>query len=353
MSKIAIKERLVPFSHQAGVSLLLPKSSYVLSIFPTRVVFKDFFIDVGLKGLVREFTVEQDLERGRVRVFGIAKESGYFSFFLERVQEGLLLAVDRIHADVLEVRRDAWISLARKGKHVFSLPKEDEIIPSLEKLSLGKSRKLDFDLVQKRLDLSELLPLIYRLSILVPNPGDASGGTLDLVSECEKLLANREKVKAEEKLKELIAISFHGMLLPMLTDERHLGISLSKPSINASPIALLTRLGRLIRSLFLSEDEEGIHILPNLLPSFHAGRLTNAATKWGTIDLEWTKKELRRLNLHPTSSAPKTLHFPPSLRSCRLRHHPKDRGRRLNLPLHIDSSKIDSSGPLFLDRFEK
>ncbi len=68
---------------------------------------------------------------------------------------------------------------------------------------------------------------------------------------------------------------------------------------NVSPLAFLTEGARLIRNHFIEEEPNGIKILPALPPECHAGRLINVAIKGVNLDLEWSKKTIRRLILRP------------------------------------------------------
>ena len=84
-----------PFSHLPGESSMLPKSSWSVTAYPTRVELENlgeakekisFLLE--LEGPIEGFTLMQDLERNFVRVFGTAKE-GYFSYRLFAEPEGV------------------------------------------------------------------------------------------------------------------------------------------------------------------------------------------------------------------------------------------------------------------------
>jgi hypothetical protein len=59
----------------------------------------------------------------------------------------------------------------------------------------------------------------------------------------------------------------------------------------------------------------------------------------GTLDIEWTKKEIRRASLRVEEDAEISIHFPQALKECRVRKGGTDRGnvlmngKKLNLTL--------------------
>ena len=104
--RIDIAARFKPFSHCPGTYVLLPGSTLRLQIFPTRLHVDDLAgplpvslatIDFDLTGPVDEFSIQQDLERGNVRVWG-KTSSGFVRYtihFLIQPNSGIKLFVEK------------------------------------------------------------------------------------------------------------------------------------------------------------------------------------------------------------------------------------------------------------------
>jgi hypothetical protein len=92
--------RLHPFSHLPGSSCLLPGSFWKLTTFPTLLVFENLYVQkrfevkLHLEGPVRDFTLEQDLERGEIHLFGHSVQ-GYFRLRISRSEKGLDLLFEK------------------------------------------------------------------------------------------------------------------------------------------------------------------------------------------------------------------------------------------------------------------
>ncbi len=267
--RITIKERLRPFSHTPGTRLLLPGTTQIVQIFPKGEK------DVGHK----HFLVTQDLERGRILVVG------------------------------------------DKGRYEIT----GEGRPPLERLSLGSHKKQDWDLVTRRLDLAEILPVWFSLGQWTPPVPYTPAPSL--LEEGDFLAAFRA--------------GFSDLFVPRNTDLQHHGFDL--PPIVGDPLALLTEGAKKIRALFIEEGER-LSLLPHLPLKFHAGRMTGLQTKWGELSIEWSKKRLRRALLIPSCSGPLHLTLQRDLKSWRCQGKRMDR----EVPLVLEEGV-----PLHLDRFEK
>lgn len=86
---IEIAERLKPFSHFPGTSLILPGSAYQVQIFPCLIrIFhlRETFpvliteLTLNLQGPLQQFTVCNDLEKGRISVWEEYTGLGTVSF---------------------------------------------------------------------------------------------------------------------------------------------------------------------------------------------------------------------------------------------------------------------------------
>jgi hypothetical protein len=325
--KITIAERLRPFSHLPGASCVIPWSSYKVQAFPAKLIFENLNtfekqeVPLDWRGPVKEFTLELDLEKGVVWVYG-------------KTAQG--------HRRVCIEMQEAGIAIDKKPI-LFGT----RLMPhSMERLSLGMSKKLDWELVSRRQEMAEILPVWFRLGQMVPPGSEAGGkaiGTAALLQECEKLDV------ADLYLKVFLT-GFEGILCPRLSDTSHQGI-LPERNFSESPLILLTEGVKYIRALFFKETVQNWDFLPCLSPEFHAGRIVDLTTKAGDkIDFEWSKKSLQKVVVQVSSSREMFFCVPKPFKSCRLRTALKEKGSRhlLEKPLRLEPSQ-----KLFLDRFEK
>jgi len=238
--RITIAQKLCPFSHRKKVGCVLPGVGTELEIYPALIRFIDGEEQpLDIQGPVERFTVEQDLEKGEVRLYGFAK-SGYY-------------------------------------KHTIAGKP-----PTKERLSLGSHKTQDWELIQRRNDPKEILPLWHKLGISLPDVKVPVGGTATLLEKCTDLAS----------LMELYHIAFEGMLVPRLEDSFHQGVTLPPIESVGSPLALLTEGAKKIRNLFFSQEGSQLHILPHLPKELHAGRMVQIASpSIGTLDFEWSKKK--------------------------------------------------------------
>ena len=132
---IQIAARLKPFCHLPGTTCVIPLTHVQLQVFPTLLRFLDFATGkaweekLDWKGPVEGFTVELDLEKGCVEVFG-KTQSGF-----RRVP----------------IKQD----LAMKK-------------PEIERLSLGSHAKLDWQPVSAAWTW-KTVPALFKLGQLVPD----------------------------------------------------------------------------------------------------------------------------------------------------------------------------------------
>jgi hypothetical protein len=333
--RISIAERLHPFSHVPGTACLIPFSSVSVQVFPALLRFQDLnsnkTIEVALelKGPVDDFTITTDLEKGRITVFGQTEE-GFVRYHLF-ADEGVVLYVEKspkggmaLHFDNKKV-----IVKDRFAIPIGSICRREE---SKERLSLGMHKSQDWQMVQRRRDLKEIFPHWIRIaqSAAIAEIPHEKKGMFSLARECEKLIAAKETTKLHAAFLSFFLAGFSGILVPRLKDEEHQGIVLEEKIPSCSPLALLLEGASLIRSLFITEVGERISLLPCLPPEFHAGRYTNVHCANGVIiDMEWSKKCLRRAIIRSHSDGKIVLELQKSIKSFRLRRSLKEKGIRL------------------------
>lgn len=337
---IKIRERLHPFSHLPGISCLIPKSRLIVQVFPTLLRFSNGEeILLELQGPVQGFTVEQDLEKGRIAVYGRASQ-GYFRYWIEQEEKAISVRFDKFPI----------------FKEDYLIPQAMEKIPlSKERLSLGMHKTQNWELIRQRSDLKEIFPIWLRLGNLLPELSEATKdvGMLQLLKKCEEKIAAKEKKTVAQSFLNLFLAGFSDMLVPRLEDTQFQGLVPQGEFSPAecSPLLLLKKGASCIRSLFFQEDQDLFFLLPCLPVEFNCGRYLGLTTLAGDeLDLEWSKKTLRQVVLHPKHSRPVKFALQKSLKSFRVRTSLQDRGQRHE----AEESLMVTAGTLLLfDRFQK
>ncbi|MBS0629218.1 MAG: hypothetical protein JSS30_03210 [Verrucomicrobia bacterium] len=292
---IKIAAKLRPFSHQPGICCLIPHTTWEVKIFPTKLFFRDHQSgrteEVSI-GKQKEFTVVDDLERGRIEILGKPRQliaAGSYEF-LEKI----------------------------------------ELPSSNKRLSLGCHKKQDWEQIQRRADMGEIFPFWIRLAQIIPETALPSIGTAELLKQ--------------GKLDQTFHAGFVGILCPRLQDENYLGIipDVKIPS-GVSPLGILHEGARQIERLFFYEEGEALYFLPKLPKEFHAGRFVHLTTRAGDeIDMEWSKKQLRRVVIRAKSTRTVQLHLQSHIRRFRVQKAIFHRDQ----PIELQAGKT-----LYLDRF--
>lgn len=306
--RIEIRNRLRPFSSTAGLFCLIPYTNWQAQIFPNRVFFRDLSSNeqreekLPIKGPISKWLVMMDMERGSITISGKDCQ-GYFQHNLEKL---------------------------------FPFLRSHSLPLSKKRLFLGVSKKQDWDLVLKRCDMAEIFPFWLRLCDLIPY-ASLSGEQI-----------GTEALVEQDSLEILFRTAFRGILCPSFQDHHYLGaIEDVNVKTQASPLGILHEGGRLIESLFWLQEGSTWHILPKLWPMFHAGRFIQLQSQEGDlIDLEWSKKKIKKMIIRPASSKEVTLRLQRGIHQFRVRNNPKSRGDVSGKLLKLEKGKI-----LYLDRF--
>jgi hypothetical protein len=325
---IQIAERLKPFSHTPGAACVIPGTCSEIEAFPTLLRIANKEVRLPLTGPIKDFALEQDLEKNCVRIHGKAKE-GFFRLKIEATDSGFDL-------------------IAEKGplkNHHISF--ETQLVPNgpFERLSLGNHKAQDWDLVQKRCDPKEFLPVLFCLGQKIPLiPPQALTGTARLL----QLPPDRNDLAPA--LQAFFQAAFTKILIPRLADEQHHGLIPDEPA-TGNRFFLLQEGAKMIRSLFFRQNERRLALLPNLPVPFDAGRLIHLkAPGIGEIDLEWTKKLLRRAAIRASTSGDVILELQREIKSFRVRKSLKEKGHRQK---STDPLLLEAGKTYILDRFQK
>lgn len=358
--KIDIAGRLRPFSHCFGTFFVLPGTCLRIQVFPALIRIHDLSqavprlvheIPVPLQGPVADFTVQQDLEQGFLLVWG-KTSTGFMRYRIERVEGdpyGSAIVIEKKPSSGFSFEGEQRLILSSHAKTSASS------LPKTERLSFGCHKAQDWELMQRRCEMSEILPFWMRLGSVTPSLGESVlEGTASLLQPCLFAIERGERARVLPALQQLYQAGFEGGLSPTLIDTSYQGFTFDSISGNstATPLSLLTQGAQMIRSLFVQSRDHQLDVLPVLPPAFHCGRFTQISLgALGMLDLEWSKGWLRRMVLSAESSVTVELRFQKGLKEFRLRRGVKDRGRRLSCKA-AEVALIPGERYL-LDQFEK
>lgn len=340
--KIEITDRLRPFSHTPGHSVMIPGTHYSLKAFPVALYIydkegKETELLLSLKGPIDPFTVEQDLSAKLVRIYGDSLE-GYFRLAFKVEDKNLRLFFEKTPAAGISIGERVFLS----GDFLEIAQNIQVSDPFQEKLFLGSSKQKDMDLIRLRKDLREVFPLWYHLGAITPERETTS------CLKLEEAILKKDKKEIEALFYHTYLAHFSKGLVPRKEDTDKQGLS---PLMTFSENLLFHGFTS-IRSLFFQEKEDGFYLLPCLLPSFVCGKLIQVRSKNGCVfDLEWTKGRLRRVCIHVEKDQEINLHLPKDIESFRLKTFFKDRGKVISSKEAKFPAKAGSL--LWLDLFQK
>lgn len=271
--KITIQERLAPYSHALHSRCLLPGTHLIVDAAFPRLRVGGFEIALPPTDGSCDATLQQDLEKGCVWVF-----SKHFRM--------------KIFARSGAIQT----TLYQKGQptHEMVFPLEEPVCLPVgwERLSLGVQKAQDWDLVLRRFDLKEILPVLYGLVQKIPSQAVASFDRCDL-----------------ESLKMDLRSELEHILVP-----------------KNSSVSFLRKTFETIRSWFFMENEKHLSFL-SFCP-FLSGRMTNIQSQVGSIDLEWRKQTPRRMVIRSLFKGSIHFVFPKNIISFRWKNHPNEKGSR-------------------------
>ncbi|KAF3362772.1 Uncharacterized protein PHSC3_000631 [Chlamydiales bacterium STE3] len=324
--KIVLRSKLHPFYHLPGTKCLVPFSTKYLTVFPTLIriaCLKDPTlyeeIPLNIKGPVTNFTVIQDLEKGEIAVSG-ATELGLLRYIIRaNRQQQLFIRILRSPS------KEPLLSFPSRYLQQTSTSEHE---PSgLERIHLGIHKTLDWELVKRRLDMREILPVWHRLGQL--SPLSEYQKEHSLLDRLKSAVESAQKDKIYAMLQNLFLAGFTSLLVPRSKDEEFQGFDLP-PVDQSNLLSILTEGSQLIRSLFLAVHDNKIKILPSLPKEIICGKVRGFASSLGSIDFEWSKRAPRRMVFKALNSSSLSVEFPKNIRTARLRLNDNDKGVIVN-----------------------
>lgn len=376
--RITIAERLKPYSHTPGFFFLLPGSTLRFQIFPTLIRVHDLSgheptflteIQIKIQGPVQDFTVMQDLEKGNLLVWGHTAD-GYMRYKIMAAQGSQELQQPCFFITIEKEPATQLTFYPSQGFHM--IPYQDEAIKkstffisqvdklhtiviykaqAIERLSFGNHKAQDWDMMRRRAQMAEIFPLWLKLGQALPRCRYiASGGITALLDQCRTLIAQCDRVALLPAFGNLFLAAFEGGLSPRLHDDQHQGFPLPSTKEKASPLRFLTEGAAFIRQLFIQSAEDSIDVLPALPPELHCGRFLNIQCPKGILEMEWSKKVIRRMIFTATADATLSFFFQKELKQFRMRQKESDRGTVMPCGSAI---AVRRGQQVLLDRFEK
>jgi hypothetical protein len=372
---IKIADKKVVFSHEAGTYALIPLTNVSVTIFPCKIAIanKEIYFPT-LKGPVDDFTIMQDLEKGFITVYGTTIE-GYFRYRLFSYDNNIRMHFEKLWQPTIELAiksrfKKEKISVKEKGfldiniNH-FTFAKGQEI------LSLGVNKTLDINLVQRRCDMKEILPLWLFIGSTMNFKEENHDGNMALLHDITKLIDNNQKHLLENSFMSAFKASFDGMFVPKLFDDKWLGIlhqnSKVNPGLKAweyfilegvsskrinkkhNPFLILQEGSKLIRKMFFQQDKDSIYILPALPTAFTSGKFINIkCNNIGTLHLQWSKGIPFYMIFTANLDYDLKIVWPRGIKTLRLR------GENMKKKISaLDNIKVKQGKTYLFDRFQK
>lgn len=358
--KITIAQPLRPFSHQSGSSCIIPYSRWKITAFPSLIRLEHMTeadtldIHLSLQGPVKDFTVQQDLEKGAVLIFGVALQ-GYFRFVLRQKDRGLCLDIEKtppVGIDLLIGNQPCHIEGAKEL--ILSTKQETTSFRIQEKLSLGVHKCQDFALIRKRAQMAEIFPHWLRLAQMTPHTpaSAASCGIIDLLERCANVVSEADRIAVIPSFLPVFLAGFSSILAPRLQDDEFQGImAVTSYPAGSSSLDVISKGAKIIRSLFFKEEGARYHILPCLPPEFHCGRFIGIETVCGDrLDIAWSKKQIHTMIIYPLETKEMHLSLQKDIRSFRLRTCLSDKGVVLDALAPVLCKQGQT---VYLDRFQR
>ncbi|MBM3193354.1 MAG: hypothetical protein FJZ59_03880 [Chlamydiae bacterium] len=311
---------------------MIPKSNWGIEAYPREIRFffeeKSISLELDLSAPIKEFTLQLDLEKDVVRVFGRAKE-GYFHFEIFHEGKKIVTTLKRGHSI-------PYSFAGKKGvleRHQFLEIETERAFEDyqLERLSLGVTKKLDWEMVIRRGELKEILPILFFLGQKVDSDLSDSSFSIDSIQS-------------------FIKAHFDFMLVPKRSVEKRIGTTEKDLPEHIKFSAILYKCYEHIRSFFLKEEKGAVFIFPNLPKEFIYGKLVGLKTSKAIIDIEWTKRRVRKVRVVATGSGVLEIKWPKDIDSFRLKNRPHEKGKMVSSSDDI----ILSPGQIYyLDKFQK
>lgn len=352
MGRIEIRHKLKPFSTLAGIEVPFPQVERVFQIYPTKVLIEknekvELELDWKFESRVTQITTFFDLVHQRIEV-QLKLESGVVHYDLLLNDKGLCVCLKRntTKSASLKVGNKPFKKIKPSSvEHL--LPTKHVALDSLEVLSFGSHKKQELEPLLRREDPKEILPLLFALGQMCPASDTKSIGHLKRVKDAKVALKKNQHDQVLSIIKPLFASAFSGLFVPHLDDVFYWegGQAVDK---GLSPFSLLKALYELIRSFIIESKNGSVSVLAHLPPELFCGRAISFHVHGCIVDIEWTKKALRRMRIQAKENTSFCLNFQKSIQKCRLKVNNRSATFKSGEIITLEKSKT-----YYFDRFEK
>jgi hypothetical protein len=360
--KIEARHSFIYFSENPGSKSFVPLTDWEVEAFPTLLMLKNakdnrlFHLHFNFNGPVSQFKMFLNLEKDLILVQGFDPHQQFFRYQIQKKEQSIEIVfkkginLDQIHFDIncpLEVQTE-------KKTIKIKIPdlRSMEAV-SREILLLGMHKKQDIDLMLRRNDPKEILPLWFQLAQLLPTCVDHSQGLCHLIDRMNHHIHLKEKPLFARDLQYFIPASFTSFLMPRLNDENHTGIEKKEKFevVHADKIALITKGKKILRSLFLDQKNDAIEILPCLPISFSSGHCMDWVIEdRGLLSFAWSNHHLKKISFAANKDFDLLLHLPHGIKEFRMRKERSDKGIKIHAQEKIS---VKAGEEYFFDRFTK
>ncbi len=352
--QIKIKEKFKIISHDLGASFLILNTSYYVKIYPGLLIFKDLSCDrtfqffFKFQGPVKDFTILQNLFNGTLEVNFHSKD-GYIAYQVLVKEKDVYLYFDKITKDHLEIEFDKVTKIRSKEKIKLPISVICETKPE-EYLFFGIHKKPDIYLIRKRENLQEILPFIFLYSQFFLNVQyNCCLRKNCLLKEIEKNIQKKEKQNLYESVLKAFKVHFWGAFVPRMNDEEYQNIA-AFFNTDLNPFCIFIKFYHLIKNMIIDQNSNELFILPCLPPQFHHARAVNIKTLNGNIDIEWSKKLLKKAIFKPEKDVSLKLILQSQIKTFRIRSNKNEKGQIFKNNDEIFFKKDIS---YLLDKFKK
>lgn len=327
--KIKIFKKNIFFTHLPRTKMVVPKTSLKVEISPAKIVFfnekekKEFFLD----GIFDGFTIFLNMEKFLIEVRGFS-HLGFVKYKIFYEDKKVFLLFEKA---------DKKFSVFDGKKKIVDFLKKRILVPlffeynqknPLEKLYLGCDKKQDMEMIKRRKDLKEILPIWFSVGNILP-------------FQKKPLIEKFD----ERFFMDIFQTYFTGIFFPRKEDEDHYG----KLHLNIkNPLNLLKEGSCLIKEIFFKEEKNSIVILPKYY--FPSGRFINIGSHVGSFDLMWSNGILKKMVLRSKKDAELSFLFNKKIKTFRMRNSLDRKG---NIFKSFEKIPIEDKKTYFFDRFQK
>ncbi|QLH35365.1 MAG: hypothetical protein HWD61_03745 [Parachlamydiaceae bacterium] len=123
--------------------------------------------------------------KNKIQIWGKSSQ-GYFRYNIRSAENPWEISIE-IEKGLTDWKPAPLPSFSSFKIHSFASPSSSCFFNWIDRLSLGNHKSQDWDMVKRRGDLTEILPVWLRLGQIVHQPSFvAYEGTLDLLKICQK-----------------------------------------------------------------------------------------------------------------------------------------------------------------------